>query len=141
MARFAVTYLLAKKRKQSLSSRRMRLRRWTMFFRKQMNEYLVFTFMLSLASSIALTPVVRTVWEKPRTSDWWDNIVLSSFATNDWFSNFRMSQNTYLFLCDKLRPTIAKRDTIMRKAVTVEKRVAPLLVLSLSEWIAKIQVA
>ena len=95
-----------------------------MFFRKQVNEYLVFTFMLSLASSIALTPVVRTVWEKPRTSDWWDNIVLSSFATNDWFSNFRMSQNTYVFLCDKLRPTIAKRDTIMRKAVTVEKRVA-----------------
>ena len=31
---------------------------------------------------------------------------------------------TPLFLCDKLRPTIAKRDTIMRKAVTVEKRVA-----------------
>ena len=35
-----------------------------------------------------------------------------------------MSHDTFLYLCDKLRTTIAKMDTIMRKAVSMERRVA-----------------
>ena len=38
--------------------------------------------------------------------------------------NFRMSNATFLYLCNELRSPIEKSDTIMRKAIPVEQRVA-----------------
>ena len=48
----------------------------------------------------------------------------SSFTPQDWLNNFRMSKDTFLYLCDKLRSSISKSDTIMRKAIPTEQRVA-----------------
>ena len=38
--------------------------------------------------------------------------------------NFRMSRSTFLYLCDEIRSTVERQDTILRKAVPTDKRVA-----------------
>ena len=49
---------------------------------------------------------------------------MESFGPQDWVENFRMKKETYSYLCDKLRCVIVRQDTRLRKAISVEKRVA-----------------
>ena len=49
---------------------------------------------------------------------------MTSFSTYDWLTNFRMSQSTFMFIYNEIRHEVAKTDTIMRRALSVEKRVA-----------------
>ena len=42
----------------------------------------------------------------------------------DWLENFRISRDTFHFLCDKLRPVIARQNTRFRICICVEKRLA-----------------
>ncbi len=48
----------------------------------------------------------------------------SAFTPQDWLENFRMSRETFLYLCDKLSSRIGRNETVMRKAVPMEQRVA-----------------
>ena len=50
--------------------------------------------------------------------------MMASFNDRDWIENFRMQKSTFMYTCNLLRPHIQKKDTIMRCAITVEKRVA-----------------
>ena len=75
-------------------------------------------------ASLNTSALVRTIWSKERSSAWYDNIVSGTFTNNDWIENFRMTKETFLYICNELRPHIEKRDTKMRKAIPVEKRVA-----------------
>ena len=61
---------------------------------------------------------------KERSSVWWEEVVNRSFSDSDWLENFRMSKATFLYVCDEIRSTIKKEDTVMRNAIPVEKRVA-----------------
>ena len=61
------------------------------------------------------------LWEKPRSSDWWDRIVMSTFTSADWLTNFRMSKSTFDYLCDKLSSSVAKSDTVMRSAIPLKQ--------------------
>ncbi|XP_033935158.2 uncharacterized protein [Pseudochaenichthys georgianus] len=50
-------------------------------------------------------------------------------ATRDWeccpwVENFRMSEETCVYLCDKLRPAMERRDTTFRVCIPLKKRVA-----------------
>ena len=47
-----------------------------------------------------------------------------SFTEEDWLENFRMSKETFLYLCQELGHTISRQDTHMRKALPSEMRVA-----------------
>ncbi|KAK0152795.1 hypothetical protein N1851_005668 [Merluccius polli] len=71
-------------------------------------------------SRLAKSP---SVWAFNRASEWW-NIVVSSFTNAQWVQNFRMSEETLDFLCNKLRPVMERQDTSFRKCVTLKKRVA-----------------
>ena len=42
----------------------------------------------------------------------------------DWVENFRVSKETFVYLCGKLQPYIERQDTRLRKAICVEHRVA-----------------
>lgn len=42
------------------------------------------------------------IWCKPRSTKWWNNIVMGSFTPQDWLENFRMSKETFLFICNEL---------------------------------------
>ena len=49
---------------------------------------------------------------------------METFSDHDWIHNFRMRKETFLYLCDQLRPFFQHEDTQLRKAVCVEKRLA-----------------
>ena len=50
--------------------------------------------------------------------------MLTSFNDEQWMANFRMSRRTFTHLCNQIRPEIARRNTRLRCAIRVEKRVA-----------------
>ena len=64
------------------------------------------------------------MWSYERSAHWWDHIALETFTEGDWLDNFRVSQATFLYICDKLKLEISKRDTRFRKAISVKRRVA-----------------
>ena len=66
----------------------------------------------------------RSVWSHRRSSSWWENIVCCSFTPRDWMENFRVSRETFLFICDRLKGSIGRKNTSFRKAVSVQQRVA-----------------
>ena len=59
-----------------------------------------------------------------RCDDWWTHIVLETFSRRDWIDNFRMSRQTFHYLCDQLEPALRHSDTRLRRAISVERHVA-----------------
>ena len=51
-------------------------------------------------------------------------MVLQTFGSHDWVENFRMKKETFQYLRNQLRPSIERRDTQLRSAISVEHRVA-----------------
>ena len=85
--------------------------------------------LLAMSTALALcsklfVPNPRSVWAFFRFSDWWENIVLANFGPHDWMENFRMSRETFQYLCNQLRPVITKQNTRLRRPVSTERRVA-----------------
>ena len=103
--------------------KRLRTRRASVFARRQSQERFIFTSLLSMA---ALThhAAERSLWVKERSSHWWQHVVNCMFMPHDWLENFRMSHATFLYLCNELRSSVKKDDTVMRKAIPIEQRVA-----------------
>ena len=126
-ARVAVCSLLlvseANRLDEAIVERRKRLQvcRRRAFAGRQSRERLIF---MSTAVLTIHSPVVRSLWVKPKSSQWWEQVVNQMFMSYDWLENFRMSNATFLYVCNELRSTIEKNDTlIMRKAIPVEQRV------------------
>ncbi|XP_075759624.1 uncharacterized protein LOC112545077 isoform X1 [Pelodiscus sinensis] len=70
------------------------------------------------------TGMPRRIWCLDTSSDWWDRIVLESWGDQQWTQNFRMRRDTFLELCEWLAPALHRRDTRMRPAIPLQKRVA-----------------
>ena len=49
---------------------------------------------------------------------------MRAFTPSDWIENFRVSRDTFLFLCHQLKPAIQCKDTQLRKAICNEHRLA-----------------
>ena len=116
---------MQRQRKAAALERKKRLqaRRRRQFYRFQARERMLFTLALSLIMTTALaTP--KTIWSKPRSNNWWEEIVNNSFTESDWLENFRMSHATYLYVCEQLRSSVEKKNTIMRTSIHYKKRVA-----------------
>ena len=45
-----------------------------------------------------------------------------TFSTHDWSENFRMSRQTFMYICNELRVCIEKKDTTMRDSIRTEQR-------------------
>ena len=70
-------------------------------------------------------PRARLFWVRPgRRNEWWDNFIAQRVTAEEWKENFRMSRETFLKLCDDLRPSLEGRATGMRMPLPVEKQVA-----------------
>ena len=50
--------------------------------------------------------------------------MLRTFKERDWIENFRMRKATFIYLCQQLSTSLRRQDTVLRKAISVEKRVA-----------------
>ena len=66
----------------------------------------------------------KQMWTFPRSSNWWEDIVLNNFNDHDWMQNFRMSKQSFQYLCDQLKGVLEKQTTRLRKPLAVEQRVA-----------------
>ena len=66
----------------------------------------------------------KIAWVLERPQFWFEHMVLSHYENNIWREHFRISRQTFRFVCDLVRPHLARQDTNMRKAIPVEKRVA-----------------
>ncbi len=80
---------------------------------------------MMIAGGIRSNVRIRTrPWTTTPSTDWWERVVMTEFQPSDWLDKFRMSRETFFYLCDKLRPRLARQDTSFRLALPVEKRVA-----------------
>ena len=100
-----------------------RARRRRVFRQRQAQQNILFTFNLFICLLNCLS-TTRTVWAKERSSFWWEYIVNNTFTSHDWITNFRMSRATFMYVCNHLRPLITKKETVMRKSISAEKRLA-----------------
>ena len=85
-------------------------------------ERLFFALTMTMFAFNFCSPT-RSLWTKERSSYWGDHIASQIFSSRNWLDNFRMSQATFIYVCDVLRSTIENADIkmLMRKAITVEK--------------------
>ena len=119
-------HLLERKRrvvKRLAWRKRQSDRRRREFVRRQAYESLMFVALLTAVASTSMTPE-RLCWTMERSNHWWEHIAKATFTSQHWLENFRVSKHTFLYLCDKLRVGIEKNDTIMRRAVSTDVRVA-----------------
>ena len=66
----------------------------------------------------------REVWTLHRSRNWWDQIVQNTFTPRHWIENFRVSRDTFLYICRQLKERISKCNTKFRKAISLQHRIA-----------------
>ncbi|XP_042310079.1 uncharacterized protein LOC121923591 [Sceloporus undulatus] len=70
-------------------------------------------------------PLPRRWWVSPATClNWWENFMHETTDDAKWIEQFRMSRGTLFEIAEVLRPKLERQRTIMREAISVEKRVA-----------------
>ncbi|XP_014888514.1 putative nuclease HARBI1 [Poecilia latipinna] len=124
---FLLTYMLLKRRRdinhadiQRRDEIQRRIRHRQYFFQRQRRM-----LMMMIAGGMRSNVRIRTrPWTTTPRSDWWERVVMTEFQPSDWLDKFRMSRETFFYLCEKLRPRLARQDTSFRLALPVEKRVA-----------------
>ncbi|XP_061897303.1 uncharacterized protein LOC133646192 [Entelurus aequoreus] len=124
---FLMTYMLLKRRRDLNSAdverrneiqRRVRQRQY--FFQRQRRM-----MMMMIAGGLRSNVHIRTrPWTTVPSTDWWERVAMTEFQPSDWLDKFRMSRETFFYICDKLRSRLTRQDTSFRLALPVEKRVA-----------------
>lgn len=125
---FMITYLLMKRRRDLNSmdverrneiQRRLRLRQH--FLQRQKRTVMM---LLTQSTQSCSCPIPTRVWSNTESTDWWERVVMREFQPADWLEKFRMSKETFFFLCGKLKVRLTRQDTRLRPALPLEKRVA-----------------
>ena len=116
----SLRFLLTRSQKKAM--KRLTAARERMKVRRRAALVLAMSSVLVLCAGFFI-PNPRSLWMFSRSSQWWED-VLGSFEQHDWMENFRMSRDTFQYLCDQLRPLIQKQKTHMRESVSTEHRLA-----------------
>ena len=66
----------------------------------------------------------KTVWVCPRPQSWFERLLLNRYQDHLWREHFRVSRDTFQHICGLVGPQLMRQNTILRGAITVEKRVA-----------------
>lgn len=66
----------------------------------------------------------RVAWVLPRPQYWFETLLHSDVFNMWWKENFRVSRETFQFICTAIGPVIQRQDTILRAAIPVETRAA-----------------
>ena len=64
--------------------------------RKKVVLVITMAAVLSMLASELFAVSPRSIWMRPRSSRWWEDIVLANFESHDWIENFRMSRDTFV---------------------------------------------
>ena len=62
-----------------------------------------------------------------QTNIWWTNILNKKTSSEEWKENLRMDRRLFDELCERLRPYLTGKNTIMRDVLPVERKVAATL--------------
>ena len=60
----------------------------------------------------------------PRPQFWFEQLVVNRYQDHLWREHFRVSRNTFEHICGLVGPELVRQNTILRQAISVEKRVA-----------------
>ncbi|XP_049424858.1 uncharacterized protein LOC125884104 [Epinephelus fuscoguttatus] len=74
--------------------------------------------MMALCGAMAATSVQRSMWMRCRSQEWWDRDV-TGFTDQDFFQNFRMSRNTFHYICQRLSSRLSRRDMSFRRSISL----------------------
>jgi hypothetical protein len=66
------------------------------------------------------TRVCKREWSKERSKELWNDVLGGMYGTSWWRDNMRMSKETFLILCQELRPHLERKITKFRDPVSVE---------------------
>ena len=58
----------------------------------------------------------RITWVLPRPQYWFENLLNSNALNMWWKENFRVTRETFPFICTAIAPVIQRQDTILRAA-------------------------
>ena len=86
-------------------------------------EHYKSTTPLLAVTSLFLPKEVFGREKKTERNIWWNRIVNQCLNPNDWLENFCMSESTFKYICDELKPAMERKDTTMRRAIPVKQRV------------------
>ena len=79
-------------------------------------------FMQALLGCVNI-PRYKDLWMHDRSMAWFD-MVEESFNDEQWYENFRVRKETFVFILDKILLDITYTDTTMRKAISPRRRLA-----------------
>ena len=66
----------------------------------------------------------KTMWVYPRPQFWFEQLVVNHYQNHLCRDHFRVSRDTFEYICGLVGPQLIRQNTILRQAITVEKRVA-----------------
>ena len=66
----------------------------------------------------------KTVWVYPRPQFWFEHMLANQHEDRLWQEHFRMTRQTFEYICQLVGPDMARQDTNMRKSIPIRKRVA-----------------
>lgn len=66
----------------------------------------------------------KTMWVYPRPQFWFEQLVVNRYQDHLWCEHFRVSRDTFEHICGLVSPELVRQNTILRQAISVEKRVA-----------------
>ena len=64
------------------------------------------------------------VWVHPRPQFWFERMLVNQYEDHLWQEHFRMTRQTFEYICCLVGPDLVRQDTNMRKSIPVRKRVA-----------------
>ena len=79
--------------------------------------------LITLMYFVINVPRERTLWMHPRTDAWF--LLADEFYTDvQWYENFRVSKETFNFVVSVIEDEVKRKTTILRKPISLQKRVA-----------------
>ena len=66
----------------------------------------------------------KMVWVHPRPQFWFEQMLVNQYEDHLWQEHFRMTRQTFEYICCLVAPDLVRQDTNMRKSIPVRKRVA-----------------
>ena len=53
----------------------------------------------------------KVAWDLERPQFWFEHMLLNQYANNIWREHFRISRQTFQFVCNLVRPHLVRQDT------------------------------
>ena len=66
----------------------------------------------------------KTMWVYLRPQFSFEQLVVHRYQDDLWYEHFKASRDTFEHICALVGPGLARQNTILREAISVEKRVA-----------------